>query len=148
MVQGRTRLSWGPAVESTRAIAALLVNRSLEIHQSLSMMGHIFYSNDVIISAVRLLFFQHWSNNSFLSNHTSVIIFSLATPAADNWVSSRLLPRSVFGNQLAVEYWWLFLAWAGIGMWGMPVLRHTRKCIDEMSFASCAICDRLLWFSW
>ena len=31
---------------STRTIAALLVNRSLEIHQSLSMMGHIFYSND------------------------------------------------------------------------------------------------------
>ena len=67
-----------------------LVKRSLEIHQSLSMMGHIFYSNDVIISAVRLLFFQHWSNNSFLINHTSVITFSLATPAADNWVLSRL----------------------------------------------------------
>ena len=65
MVQGRIRLLLGPAVVSTRAIAALLVNRSLEIHQSLSMMGHIFYSNDVMISAVRLLFFQHWSNNSF-----------------------------------------------------------------------------------
>ena len=48
MVQGRIRLLLGPAVVSTRAIAALLVNRSLEIHQSLSMMGHIFYSNDVV----------------------------------------------------------------------------------------------------
>ena len=89
---------------STRTIAALLVNRSLEIHQSLSMMGHIFYSNDVMISAVRLLFLQHWSNNSFLPNHTSVIIFSPATPAADDWVSSMLLPRSVIENQIAVEY--------------------------------------------
>ena len=52
--EGPVRLSQGPAVVRTRAIAAFFVNRSLEDHQSLSMIGHIFYSNDVMISAVRL----------------------------------------------------------------------------------------------